>query len=89
MIYTSADVRKVGKDGWIRETVDLSPFTSRTAGERSSPLYLDEVERKYFRWFASDYRQNLRSRRSSLADDQDRTAVIRARPRALGCLSKL
>ena len=60
MIYTSADVRKVGKDGWIRETVDLSPFTSRTAGERSSPLYLDEVELKYSRWFASGYRQNLR-----------------------------
>ena len=41
MIYTSADVRKVGKDGWIRETVDLSPFTGRTPGERSSPMYLD------------------------------------------------
>ena len=52
MIYTSADVRKVGKDGWIRETVDLSPFTGRTAGERSSPLYLDDVGLKYSRWFA-------------------------------------
>jgi len=26
-IHSSADVRKAGKDGWIRESVDLSRFT--------------------------------------------------------------
>ena len=54
-IHTSADVRKAGRDGWIRESVDLSRFTdetvtldflARTDGERSTTFYVDDVELK-------------------------------------------
>ena len=54
-IHTSADVRKAGRDGWIRESVDLSRFTdetvnldflARTDGERPTTFYVDDVELK-------------------------------------------
>ena len=54
-IHTSADVRKAGKDRWIRESVDVSRFTGETVnldflasadGERSTTFYVDDVELK-------------------------------------------
>ena len=53
--YMDADVRKTGKDGWIRDSVNLSRFANKTVnlgflaktdGEWPTTFYVDDVELK-------------------------------------------